>query len=111
MIKKIIFFCVLTTFSIPAYANCDLASSGTCVEDSRGNAYHTERNLGGGYNTYKNGQLDSQTSSNLGGGYKTQYENGAPTRFHDTSPYQGSYQYDRNNSGHEGNFGSSFGTR
>lgn len=60
--------------SIPnaVYAACELATS-PCSYDSRGNEYRTERNFGGGYNTYENGQLHSQTTPNLSGGYRTEY--------------------------------------
>lgn len=58
---------ILTTISFNANAGCGLSSE-PC---SQGNGYESRntQNLGGGYNTYNNGQLQSQTNQNLGGGY------------------------------------------
>lgn len=106
MLKISILAFALASFPLSAQANCDLASSGSCYEDSRGNTYHTEDNLGGGYNTYRNGQLDSQTSSNLGGGYKTEYQDGSPTRYDSVNPYGRNQQTNQDNS-----YDPSFGRR
>ena len=80
---------LVTLASVPqAFAGCEFASN--CKTDSSGNTYTTEQNLGGGYNTYKNGNLHSQTEQTLGGGYKTDFQSGG-------SEYNNQNPYDRNN--------------
>ncbi|WP_394887546.1 hypothetical protein ACG873_21820 [Mesorhizobium sp. AaZ16] len=68
-----------------SFPGCELVT-GPCSTDSSGNTYFTEQNLGGGYNTYRNGDLSSQTSQNLGGSYTETFSNGA-TRTHSDNPY------------------------
>jgi len=54
-----------------AYNNCDFMSSDNCETDNNGNTRIKQQNLSGGYNTYNNGKLESQTSPNLQGRYNT----------------------------------------
>ena len=76
----------LALLASPTAANCLFDTSGTCVTDNQGNTYRTQQNLGGGYNTYRNGVLDSQTSQNLSGGYTQRYTNGYQQNY-DSDPY------------------------
>ncbi len=69
-------FSALLLFPSLAYADCGVAT-GPCARDSYGNTYHTEQNLGGGYNTYRNGVLNSQTQQNLNNDYTTRYQDGS----------------------------------
>jgi len=72
---------------LPAAASADCTfSTSNCYTDSYGNTYQTEQNLGGGYNTYRNGTLNSQTRQNLSGGYQERYSNGE-TRTYNYDPY------------------------
>lgn len=69
-----------------ASAGCLFATS-PCSTDDRGNTYTTQQNLGGGYNTYRNGSLHSQTSQDtLGTGYTERYTAGGYRRY-DSNPY------------------------
>lgn len=77
---------VLFVSTFAAKAGCEFAV-GPCSTDSLGNTYHTEQNLGGGYNTYKNGSLYSQTEQTLNGGYTESYTSGG-SRTHNMNPYQ-----------------------
>jgi len=76
-----------------ANAGCEFAT-GPCYTDSHGNTYRTEQNFGGGYNTYKNGSLYSQTQQNLGGGWIETTPSG--TRSYNYDPYvnPGAPKYD-----------------
>ena len=74
----------------PAYAGCAL-SSGPCSTDSFGNTYRTEQNLGGGYNTYRNGSSYSTTNQNLSGSYTESYTGGG-SRTYNSNPYDNSFQ-------------------
>jgi hypothetical protein len=58
-----------------ASASCELVSA-PCSTDSSGNTYIREQNLGGGYNTYRNGDLYSQTHQQLNGSYRETYSSG-----------------------------------
>ena len=86
------FACVVV--AVPANAACEFVS-GPCTKDSYGNTYRTEQNFGGGYNTYRNGILDSQTSQNLSGGYTTKRRNGLQER-RNYNPYAKSGSQKRN---------------
>lgn len=78
----------LTVFAQSAHAGCELVS-GPCSTDNRGNTYTTEQNLGGGYNTYRNGSLDAQTSQTLSGGWRTRSNDGTE-RSYNYDPYESS---------------------
>jgi len=85
--KALVTAIVLLALPTTAHAGCDLVPIGQpCATDSYGNTYRTEENLGGGYNTYRNGVLDSQTQQNLGGGWTETDQNGA-TRNYNYDPY------------------------
>lgn len=83
--RMIVLAFAATCLSSTAYAGCELAT-GQCSTDNYGNTYTTKRNLGGGYNTYKNGSLYSQTEQNLNGGYRETYQNGG-SRSYNYNPY------------------------
>lgn len=70
---------------MPVSASCSLLAT-NCSTDSRGSSYVTEQNLGGGYNTYKNGSLYSQTQQNLSGGYTEEFTSGG-YRTYNYDPY------------------------
>lgn len=86
-----IFFVFATGVPVIAHADCTFVS-GPCSTDSRGNTYRTERNLGGGYTTYKNGNQHSTTGQTLGGGYRERFNDGSH-RDYNHNPYSES---DRN---------------
>jgi len=69
-----------------ANAACEFVDGG-CSRDGHGNSYRTEENFGGGYNTYRNGVLDSQTSQGLNGGWTTRSRDGGTLRRYDYDPY------------------------
>lgn len=84
--RKIAFALMLLPFvAAPASAGCELAV-GPCSTDSAGNTYRTEQNLGGSYNTYRNGNLYSQTDQTLSGSWSERRVDGEQ-RFHNTNPY------------------------
>ncbi len=64
-----------------AWASCELTTN-PCSTDSAGNTYIREQNLGGGYNTYRNGNLYSQTHQQLDGSYKENYAAGGYQIYH-----------------------------
>jgi hypothetical protein len=78
---------IVATALLPTAANaaCELVS-GPCTTDRNGNYYRTEQNLGGGYNTYKNGVLNSQTSQTLGGSWRERFNDGQE-RTYNYNPY------------------------
>jgi hypothetical protein len=92
---------------LPAAASADCTfSTSNCYTDSYGNTYQTEQNLGGGYNTYRNGSLHSQTQQDLSGGYQERYNDGSSRRYNydpyasQNDPYEsrsGGYGYPRLN--------------
>jgi hypothetical protein len=84
---------------VTAKAGCELAT-GPCSTDRQGNTYRTERNLGGGYNTYENGRLHSQTEQNLSGGHTTDYRDGRPSTSHNTNPYGQNNNQQNNSNGY-----------
>jgi len=71
-----------------ANAACEFVEGG-CSRDSYGNSYRTEQNFGGGYNTYRNGILDSQTSQDINGGWTTKSRDGGTLQRYDYDPYAG----------------------
>lgn len=74
-----------------AFASCELIS-GKCWTEGA-DTYTMEKNSGGSYNTYKNGELYSQTQQNLSGNYReTIYGGGSRT-----------YNYDPGSGGRKGN--------
>lgn len=83
---RILLAAALACLASSAWASCEFDTSGTCYTDNMGNTYRTQQNFGGGYNTYRNGALDSQTSQNLNGGYTQRYSNGYE-RNYDSDPY------------------------
>jgi hypothetical protein len=76
-----------TPFSTSALAGCQ-TSTGPCSTDGYGNTYRTEQNLGGGYNTFRNGVLDSQTSQTTSGSWRERSTDGG-TRTYNYNPYEG----------------------
>ena len=74
------------SFASSAYAGCELSSS-PCSTDSFGHTYRNERNLGGGYTTYRDGSTYSTTNQNLGGGYTESYTGGGQ-RNYNYDPYR-----------------------
>jgi hypothetical protein len=84
---KYLLLAIFILLPVSAKAGCELSTT-PCSTDSRGNTYHTNKNLGGGYNTYKNGQLNSQTNKNLSGGYTTDYQGNSPSVNHNYNPYK-----------------------
>lgn len=83
VVLAIIILCALNG---EAFAGCEF-SSGPCTTDSSGHTYRTEQNLGGGYNTTRDGSSYSQTSQTLGGSYRTDYNDGR-TEFSNSNPYE-----------------------
>jgi hypothetical protein len=67
-------------------ASCDLATV-PCYTDNNGNTYRTEKNLGGGYSTTRNGNPYSQTSETLGGGYRETFRSGE-SRIYNHNPHE-----------------------
>ncbi|MFS2179563.1 hypothetical protein ACCC98_27050 [Rhizobium pisi] len=79
-------FAAAMLMSGEAFAGCELIS-GPCWTQGR-DTYTMERNSGGSYNTYRNGDPYSQTQQNLGGNYReTIYSGGSRTYNYD--PYKG----------------------
>lgn len=78
---------VLAVMAAPVSVSANCALLSNCSTDSQGNSYVTRENLGGGYNTYRNGRLHSQTQQNLSGGYTEEYSDGR-RRYYDTNPYE-----------------------
>lgn len=72
---KAVLFGIFLLAAGNASASCDLVSA-PCSTDSSGNTYIREQNLGGGYNTYRNGDLYSQTHQQLNGTYRETYSSG-----------------------------------
>jgi hypothetical protein len=75
----------LLAFIAPASAACEFNTN--CSRDSYGNTYTHSQNLGGGYNTYRNGNLESQTRQNLNGGWDQNFQNGPIVR-HNSNPFE-----------------------
>ena len=64
-------------YSSGALANgCALSSDPNCSANNNG-GHTSQQNLSGGYNNYKNGQLQSQSSQNFGGGWTQKNTNGS----------------------------------
>ena len=76
--------------SLPAHANCALITS-PCRTDSHGNTYVTEKNLGFGYTTYRNGAPYSQTQENLYGSV-TEYTYGKGSTTYNSDPYASGFK-------------------
>ena len=76
--------------SLPAHANCALITS-PCRTDSHGNTYVTEKNLGFGYTTYRNGAPYSQTQENLYGSV-TEYTFGRGSTTYNADPYASGFK-------------------
>lgn len=75
----------------PAAANCVLVT-GPCYTDSRGNTYTTDRNLSGGYTTYRNGSTYSHTNQEpLSGNYRERFTSGGSNAY-DRDPYRDSFR-------------------
>lgn len=72
----------------PAYAGCEFATT-PCYTDGSGNTYRTQQNFGGGYNTYRNGTFDSQTSQGLSGDWVERDRYGTERRRYNSDPYGG----------------------
>jgi hypothetical protein len=85
---RILIFAIGLFTATGASASCALVT-GPCSTDSYGNTYRTEQNLGGGYNTYRNGSLHSQTSQQLNGNYRETFTGGGH-RTYDRDPYASS---------------------
>jgi hypothetical protein len=81
-------FALLTviTFSTASHAGCEFAT-GPCSTDAYGNTYRTERNFGGGYNTYRNGRLHSQTEQTFSGSWRERTTRGEE-RTYNYNPYE-----------------------
>jgi len=76
--------------SLPAHADCALITS-PCRTDSHGNTYVTEKNLGFGYTTYRNGVPHSQTQENLYGSV-TEYTFGHGSTTYNADPYASGFK-------------------
>ena len=76
--------------SLPAHADCALITS-PCRTDSHGNTYVTEKNLGFGYTTYRNGVPYSQTQENLSGSV-TEYTFGHGSTTYNADPYASGFK-------------------
>lgn len=76
--------------SLPAHADCALITS-PCRTDSHGNTYVTEKNLGFGYTTYRNGVPHSQTQENLYGSV-TEYTFGRGSTTYNADPYASGFK-------------------
>jgi hypothetical protein len=72
---KAVLFSIALFSAGHASASCELTTN-PCSTDSSGNTYIREQNLGGGYNTYRDGDLYSQTHQQLDGSYKENYSGG-----------------------------------
>lgn len=83
---KAVLFSIFLLTAGNASASCELVS-GPCSTDSSGNTYIREQNLGGGYNTYRNGTAYSQTEQQLDGRYRETYSSGG-YRIYGTDPYR-----------------------
>lgn len=79
--RKLLSVLLLATAASPAWAGCELSSASQPCSTSNGNTYRTERNFGGGYNTYQNGTLNSQTQQDLSGGYVETFRSGEQRRY------------------------------
>lgn len=79
-----------TLLSLPAHADCALITS-PCRTDSHGNTYVTEKNLGFGYTTYRNGVPHSQTQENLYGSV-TEYTYGKGSTTYNADPYASGFK-------------------
>lgn len=84
--RLLVSFTIILFAVTNANAGCELIS-GPCSTDGHGNTYRTEQNLGGGYNTYRNGNLNSQTSQGLNGGWREQFNDGS-SRQYNSNPYE-----------------------
>ncbi len=88
---KTVLFGIFLLTAGGASASCELVSA-PCSTDSSGNTYIREQNLGGGYNTYRNGDLYSQTHQQLNGTYRETYSSGGYRTYYSdpnrSSPYQ-----------------------
>jgi hypothetical protein len=87
---KAVLFSIFLLAAGNASASCELVSRPYST-DSSGNTYTTQQNLGGGYNTYRNGILHSQTSQQLDGRYRETYSGGG-YRIYDRNPYRSNSQ-------------------
>lgn len=87
---KAVLFSIFLLTAGNASASCELVS-GPCSTDSSGNTYTREQNLGGGYNTYRNGTLYSQTDQQLNGNYRETYSGGGHQTY-DSDPYRSNPQ-------------------
>jgi hypothetical protein len=88
---KVVLFGIFLLAAGNASASCDLVSA-PCSTDSSGNTYIREQNLGGGYKTYRNGDLYSQTHQQLNGSYRETYSSGGYRTYYSdpnrSDPYQ-----------------------
>lgn len=78
---------------LTAQAGCELVS-GPCSTDRYGNTYRTEQNFGGGYNTYRNGYLHSQTGQTLSGSWRERFNDGSSRTFN-YDPYESTFSTGR----------------
>jgi hypothetical protein len=86
MIRTAIAVLTVITLSTASHAGCEFAT-GPCSTDVYSNTYRTEQNFGGGYNTYKNGSLYSQTEQTLSGSWRER-NTGGEERTYNYDPYE-----------------------
>lgn len=89
----VIILLALTVGATTAHAGCELVS-GPCSTDRYGNTFRTEQNFGGGYNTYRNGSLHSQTEQTLSGSWREDRTDGS-SRTYNYDPYSRSNDWKR----------------
>ena len=89
--KLAIFGAALFATVSSANASC-LFTTSLCYEDSYGNSYRTERNLGGSYTTYQNNTPYSTTRETYGGGWQERRLYDGETRSFNYNPYDTGYR-------------------
>jgi len=88
--KKFVLFAALL-LPISANADCGLHPDGTCMRDRSGNSVITSENLGGGYNSHRNGVLESQTRQTIDNSWEKIYNDGSTEKYQ-SDPYINHYK-------------------